>query len=470
MASANVEHSHDPGPYEIFDYPGGYDKVPDGKNYAKVRMAEIESQYATAHAATSARAIFAGCTFTLQDHPACDPEEYLITSVAYQLQNDDIGGGAGRTRSVPAFQAQITCIPHKYAFRSQRLTPKPIVQGPQTAVVVGPKGEEIHTDKHGQVKVKFFWDRDPKKDETSSCWVRVSQPSAGLGWGSLNIPRIGQEVIVDFLEGDPDRPIITGRVYNGVNMPPNNLPGAQVLTSFKSNSSKGGGGFNEITLDDTKGKENVFIHGEYDMNVRVKHDRMETIVNDQHLVVQNNTYLNVTADVHENIGGNMQENIGGDHSENIGGKEAKAVGGSMSLNVSGDVAEKFGANHSETTGSKITFKTPHFVIVADTISFKASGNTVAIGPGGVTIKVQGDLKIESSGSTKIKAGTAFKAEALSSKLEGSVIVKVSGLVAKVEADTSLSLKGGTGAKMEGAKIDVSADGPCIVKGAVIMLN
>ena len=153
----------------------------------------------------------------------------------------------------------------KQQFRPRRTTPKPFVQGPQTAVVVGPAGDEIYTDKYGRVKVQFHWDRYGKKDENSSCWIRVSQPWAGKGWGAVSTPRIGQEVIVDFLEGDPDQPIITGRVYNAESQPPFGFPAGAVLSGIKSQTHKGAG-YNELSMDDTAGKEKVTIHGQYDMD------------------------------------------------------------------------------------------------------------------------------------------------------------------------------------------------------------
>src|SRR5207249_3215136 len=155
--------------------------------------------------------------------------------------------------------------------------PHPVVQGCQTAVVVGPGGEEIYTDKHGRVKVQFHWDREGKRNENSSCWMRVSHPWAGKGWGSVSIPRIGQEVIVDFLEGDPDQPIITGRVYNAETMPPYALPAGGMVSGLKSNSTPGGGGHNEMSMNDTKGKEKITVHAQYDMDTTIQHDETHTV-------------------------------------------------------------------------------------------------------------------------------------------------------------------------------------------------
>src|SRR5881398_1081446 len=169
------------------------------------------------------------------------------------------------------------CIPSSVPFRPPRVTPEPFVQGCQTAVVVGPGGEEIYTDKYGRVKVQFHWDREGKKNENSSCWIRVSHPWAGQGWGSVSIPRIGQEVIVDFLEGDPDQPIITGRVYNAEQMPPYALPAGGMVSGLKSNSTPGGGGHNEMSMNDTKGKEKITVHAQYDMDTTIQHDETHTV-------------------------------------------------------------------------------------------------------------------------------------------------------------------------------------------------
>ena len=187
-----------------------------------------------------------------------------------------IGGNAAARE--PTYRNHFRLHSFLHAFPPARVTPVPFVQGCQTAVVVGPSGEEIYTDKYGRVKVQFYWDREGKKNENSSCWIRVSHPWAGQGWGAVSMPRIGQEVIVDFLEGDPDQPIIIGRVYNAEQMPPTGLPKAGMVSGIKSNSTPGGGGYNEMSMDDTKGKEKVTIHAQYDMDTTVEHDDTQTVV------------------------------------------------------------------------------------------------------------------------------------------------------------------------------------------------
>src|SRR6185295_11224513 len=219
-----LTRSYAPSDYEVYDYPGHYLQKPDGEQYAGVRIDEYGSQFETEQAVTNAKGITVGSLFTLEDFPREDQNrEYLILAASYDLEFSEyeaMPSGAGTQ-----FRCSFVAMPSSQQFRPRRSTPKPFVQGPQTAVVVGPAGDEIYTDKYGRVKVQFHWDRYGKKDDKSSCWIRVSHPWAGQGFGGIHTPRIGQEVIVDFLEGDPDQPIITGRVYNAEQMPPWGLPG-----------------------------------------------------------------------------------------------------------------------------------------------------------------------------------------------------------------------------------------------------
>ncbi len=194
-----------------------------------------------------------------------------------------------------------------------RLTPKPFVQGPQTAVVVGPAGEEIYTDKYGRVKVQFHWDRDGKKDENSSCWIRVSQPWAGKSWGTIATPRIGQEVIVDFLEGDPDQPIITGRVYNAEQMPPYELPANKTQSGIKTRSSQGGAAanFNEIRFEDKKGAEQLFIHAEKNQDIEVENDETHWVGHDRKKTIDHDETTHVKHDRTETVDNNETITIHG---------------------------------------------------------------------------------------------------------------------------------------------------------------
>ncbi len=270
-----------------------------------------------------------------------------------------------------SFACTLSAIDAQVPYRPPSLTTKPVVQGPQTAIVVGKSGEEIWTDKYGRVKIQFHWDRYGKADETSSCWVRVAQVWAGKGWGGMMIPRIGQEVIVDFLEGDPDQPIITGRVYNEDCLPPYTLPGEATKSALKTCSSKGGGGFNEIRFEDKKGSEQLFVHAEKNQDVRVKEDAVEWIGKDRHLIVKSN----------------QLEEVGGDKHLTVKGDQNEKVSGTVSLKADMDLQQKVGMKCGLDAGMEIHLKAGMNVIIEAgmSITLKAGGGFIVVGPAGVTI-------------------------------------------------------------------------------------
>jgi len=215
-----LPRDYKPSTYEVYDYPGCYLQKAHGERYANVRIDEYGARFEKAHATTNYRGVKAGAKITLEGHGVDKFNgDYVVVGATHTLETSEYeSGDTGGSDS--GFHCHFTALSSAQQYRPPRVTPKPFVQGPQTAIVVGPSGDEIYTDKYGRVKVQFHWDRRGKKDENSSCWVRVSHPWAGKGWGAVATPRIGQEVIVDFLEGDPDQPIITGRVYNEENQPP----------------------------------------------------------------------------------------------------------------------------------------------------------------------------------------------------------------------------------------------------------
>ena len=228
------------------------------------------------------------------------------------------------------YHNSFTCVPDSVVLRPARLTPKPVVHGSQTAVVVGPSGEEIYPDKYGRVKVQFFWDREGKKDDKSSCWIRCMVPSAGRNWGFMSIPRVGQEVVVSYLEGDPDRPLITGQVYNADQMPAYTLPDEKTKTYLKTNSSKGGDGHNELRFEDKTGQRTGLLHAEKDMDTRVKNDvhvqidgnRHETIgkdsgSGDEHVLINKDKHLTIKGNQIEQTQGNYQMMVGGGSGGNL---------------------------------------------------------------------------------------------------------------------------------------------------------
>ena len=425
LSTNHLTRKHGKAEFEIYDHPGEYVEHPEGDRLADVRLNELQSQYELLHGQATARGLAAGCLFKLKGHHRGDQNrDYLITGTALHADAGEFASTAARNESWH-FSCTFTCMDKSQQFRPARLTPKPVVQGIQTAIVVGPKGEEIYTDKYGRVKVHFHWDRHDKEDENSSCWIRVAQASAGKKWGAMFIPRISQEVVVEFLEGDPDRPLITGCVYNEEQKVPYDLPAEMTKSTIKSNSTKGGEGFNEFRIEDKKGKEQIFVHAERNLDQRVKNDCMELVIHDRHLIVgaekdgaksgdqhemvYQDKHLKVHRDHEEHIGGNMQLLVGGvdggpgnqdivlkgvkqeliekDSHRHVKGACNEKVDGDQSLTVGGSQQEKVGQKHAVDAGQEIHLKAGMKVVLEAgmQLTLKASGGFVDIGPAGVTI-------------------------------------------------------------------------------------
>ena len=344
--------------YEIYDYPGGYQRRTDGEEIVRVRIEEQETQVVTFHGTGTCRPMLSGSRFDLIDHPIKELNQtYIVTGMTHAVSESSyIPGGS---QEAIKYKNTFTALPLAVPFRPRRVTPRPVVHGLQTAVVVGKKGEELWVDKHGRVKVQFHWDREGKRDENSSCWVRVSQNWAGKRWGAVFLPRVGQEVIVEFLEGDPDAPIITGRVYNGDLQPPYELPTEQTKTALKSSSTPGGAGFNEVRFDDKAGAEQLFIHGQRDLDFVIERQSREWIGEERHLIVE--------------------------------GSRVEQVGKDQHLKVVGDRLEETGGGFFVKAGSKIVIES------GGEITLKSSGGFISVGPGGVTI-VGNLVNINSGGS------------------------------------------------------------------------
>ena len=273
---------------ERYDYPGLYDMPEKGAVVGSMRLEEHQAQRRGGSGGGTCTRFTPGSTFTMEQHPRASINmEYLVTGVQHTAEkhgNLESGAVSNRCR----YHNTFGCMDASLPFRPPRITRRPFVLGPQTAVVVGPFGEEIYTDKLGRVKVQFHWDRLGASDHHSSCWVRVSQLWAGQGYGAMYIPRIGHEVIVDFVEGEPDRPVIMGRVYHAQNVPPLDLPKDATRSTIKSNSSPGGGGSNEIRFEDNKGAEEIYTHAEKDQNEVVESNHSTYVGNDQTRTVHAN--------------------------------------------------------------------------------------------------------------------------------------------------------------------------------------
>jgi type VI secretion system secreted protein VgrG len=369
------------GTYELYDYPGEYTKRGDGDKKVRVRLQETETPYQVGYASSVCRAFTSGYKFNMTDHyRGSQNQAYVLTSIRHSASQ----GGDFRSGSDDEFHYSnsFECIPTATRFRPSRTTPEPVVQGAQTAIVVGPSGEEIFTDKYGRVKVQFHWDREGKLNEHSSCWIRVAQPWAGKQWGSIYIPRVGQEVIVDFLEGDPDRPIITGRVYNAEQMPPYELPGEKTKSTFKSNSSTGGGGFNEIRFEDKKGKEQIFIHAERNKDIRIKNDLFETIGGETHLIVEKDQLEQIKGDKHQHVKGDLNEKVDGTKSLTAGQNLEEKVSQNFALDAGIEIHLKAGMNLVIESGTMLTLKVGGNFINMNPAGVFISGTMVMINSGG----------------------------------------------------------------------------------------
>jgi type VI secretion system secreted protein VgrG len=281
VASASTAEVGGNHRYELYEHPGDYRRKAQGDALARIRMQEIESISQAVSGTSTCRAMAAGYRFTLARHDRQDLNRaYIVTKVQHKVQV----GTAGTETYTNDFMA----IPHSVPFRPLRLTPQPVVRGPESGVVVGPKGEEIYVDEYGRVKVQFYWDREGKRDENSSGWIRVAQPWAGKQWGTLFIPRIGDEVLIEFVHGDLSRPYVTGSLYNGEDRPPYALPAGRTITTIKSNSSKGGGGSNELRFEDKKDSEEIYFHAQKNWRTVIENDESETIGNNKTLQVGGN--------------------------------------------------------------------------------------------------------------------------------------------------------------------------------------
>ena len=377
-------------PLELFDYPGLHTTKDQGDTVAKTRMQEEEAAYMVVQAASNCRAVMSGYSFVLKNHYRGDQNtNYVVTEVRHYATAGQTYTTAG-TQGGEVYSNNLTCIPASVTYRPPRVTPKPFVQGPQPALVVGKAGEEIWVDKYGRVIVQFYWDRLGKQNENSSCWIRTSQPWAGGNWGAMWIPRIGQEVLVSFLEGDPDRPVITGRVYNANQMPPYTLPDYQTRSTFMSRTSKGGGAsnYNELRFEDLKGKEQIFMNAEMDMDLRVEKDSREFIGANRHLVVTTNQQEQVQADKHLQVQGNHFEQIQGNMSLQVTGNQMESVTGNKSLAVTGNQSESVTGNLSLAVTGQQQDTSMAYAMKTDTTIHLNAGMSAVIEAGvDLTLKV-----------------------------------------------------------------------------------
>ncbi|HBH5072213.1 TPA: type VI secretion system tip protein VgrG, partial [Escherichia coli] len=394
--------------YEIFDYPGRFKDEQHGKDFTLYQMESLRSDAEKATGQSNSPRLWPGTRFTLTGHPQkmLNREWQVVQSILSGSQPQALHGSQGRGTTLGN---QLEVIPADRTWRP-RVQSKPKVDGPQSAIVTGPAGEEIFCDEHGRVRVKFHWDRYHGMTEASSCWVRVSQAWAGPGFGNLAIPRIGQEVIVDFLNGDPDQPIIMGRTYHEDNRSPGDLPGTKTQMTIRSKTYKGSG-FNELRFEDATSNEQVYIHAQKNMDTEVlndrttdvKHDHTETIGNDQKITVGLGQTVTVGK---ENSGGHDQTvtvthdqnvSVGNDQSLTVTNNRSKSVGNDQDSKVTGNDTEAVDKSQSVTVGETLT------VTVGDSIEFVCGKSTLRMDKDGY-ITINGhELSLGTTGDQFYKA-------------------------------------------------------------------
>ncbi|WP_426779961.1 type VI secretion system Vgr family protein, partial [Salmonella enterica] len=317
--------------YEHYEWPGDYFDKGEGEMLTRIRMEAQRSPGSRVHGAGNIRTLMTGYTFALMNHPTAElNQEYLLAQTTLFVQDNAQHSGQDQHFT---FSTRFELHPTREVYRPQRTISKPHTKGPQSAIVTGPSGQEIWTDQYGRVKVQFGWDRYGKMDENSSCWIRVSYPWAGKGFGMIQIPRIGQEVLVDFKNGDPDLPIIVGRTYNQDTMPPWGLPGMASQSGIFSHSLYGGPtNGNMLRFDDKTGAEEVKFHAEKDLNTTVKNNETHTVNADRTKTIIHNEITKVHID--------RTEDVFGKHTETIkGNRNVKVTEGDQLLTVEKGIRE-----------------------------------------------------------------------------------------------------------------------------------
>jgi len=392
---------------DFYEYPGEFLGAAGGEKVVSLRAEALAAGGQTFTGSGDVRGVYVGCVFKLMD-PNADLSEglaqkYLVTGlqISGQADNYDRGSGGGTRVS-----CSVTAVKETQVFRLWPSTPKPVIAGAQTAVVVGPEDQEIHTDEFGRVRVCFKWDRFHGSDESdTSCWVRVAQLWAGKQWGAMFLPRVGHEVVVQYLDGDPDRPLVTGAVYNADNMPPYAMPDNKNISGIKSNSTTGGSGFNEIKFDDTKGKELLFIHAEKSHHVKVKGSQAVGVSGSAGLGVGGDLNESVGKDHNVSVTGNSVQKVKGDAHITVVGDSVGQISGAQSLKVTGSASLVYSADYSQGVQGDYFVKAANICIEASTnVTIKVGGTSIAIESGGVTIETTGTIELKANGGVKVESG------------------------------------------------------------------
>jgi type VI secretion system secreted protein VgrG len=377
--------------FERYDYPGRYVRKGLGTQLTRTLMQAEEAAYHAVWGASNYPCLDVGRRFTLARHPCeDDASAYVIRRVRHEAT--DTSHLTDNSGEPSRYDNSFEAIPYDVPFRPLRVTEKPFVHGPQTAIVVGPPGEKIFTDKHGRVRVQFHWDRYGKRDDKSSCWIRVSQAWAGRGWGAVNLPHVGHEVLVSFLEGDPDCPLVTGRVYNGENSKTMAMPDNKTQSGLKDHSG------NEILMEGKGGSEDIRVHAVKDMHVTVDHDRevhvknhlTETVDKGQEVTIKQGYKETITEGATSTISDGLKSTVNGPWESKVDGKFTETVTGGEERTVSsGQKLTVTGGSTEDVTGEcKTTVTGPMNLHATDPGTYSSDANLkFSVGSGGPVIEL-----------------------------------------------------------------------------------
>lgn len=450
-ATSSISRPHNPSRYEIFDYPAEATKTTSEgvEKVTKVRVQELQTAQMVARGEGDAAGLTAGKLFKLTGYPRSDLNmQYLVTATSIDISSDNYGTSSGTSDQ---FAIAIEAVDAREHYRPPRVTPKPVVHGTQTAVVVGPKGEEIHTDTHGRVRVQFHWDRQGPMSDKSSCFIRVGQVWAGQGWGGHHIPRMGQEVIVAFMEGDPDDPLIIGSVYNGTNTWPYPLPANKTRSGIKSSTTPGSAGNNELRFEDNKGSEEVYLHAQKDHTIQVENDENHSVGNNQSHSIGNDRKKDVKNNENTSIGQNRTESVGGDESINVSKNRTESVGESETISVGKDYSQTVSGGRTRTVekDENVTINGKRTENVAHDEEISIGKNRKHSVSEKDSLAVGKQLIIDAGEEVVIKTGSA------------SLTMKKDGTIELSGADVTVKGSG---------KVNVNADSDVVVKGSKVSMN
>lgn len=424
--------------HELYEYPGDYGLPPEGSPKVRNHLEQAKSLELTVQGSGNCSRFLPGFTFSVSDHPFDELNgEYCLASVNHHGSQSGVFGEHGGIGGDYTYANSFIAIPSKTVYRTRQAIEKPYVRGLQSAVVTGPPGEEIYVDEYGRIKVQFHWDREGKKDEKSSCWLRTSQHWSGNGWGMVSLPRVGDEVLVDFINGDPDWPIMVGNVNNAESPALYSLPANKTQSGIRSRSYPKGNpdNFNELRFEDKKGSEEIYLQGEKDWNILIKNDKGQYVGHDETLNVVNNRSKRVGVDQVETIGVNKTINVGANHVETIGSN--------MNLSVGNCKTEFVAVNTAETIGG------------AKELSV---GAAYAVTVGGAMNTAVGLGQFEEVGlSKKIIVGKRFDISS------GDKIEIICG-----KSQFSMDQEGNI--VLRGSNIDISASGNITIKGMKVSTN